>query len=99
MTKGLSGHPALQAPVCGSCCFRRAGKDERSWLSDDVFWSELTPSISAEGHHLLARVERSCSEGTWVSRSLGMHHEGGRAPSWGQTSQLPPPSQRVLAAT
>lgn len=77
MTKGLSGHPALQAPVCGSCCFRRAGKDEWSWLSDDVFWSELTPSISAEGHHLLARVERSQE---WSSATLVVHPKGSAHP-------------------
>lgn len=73
MTGGLRGGQALQAPVCGSCCFGRAGKDEQSWLSDDAFGGDLTPSISAEGSHLLARAEQSWE---WSSATLVAHPEG-----------------------
>lgn len=73
MTRRLSGGQALQAAVCGSCCFGRTGKDEQAWLSDDAFWGDLTPSISAEGSHLLTRAERSRE---WSSAIFEVHPEG-----------------------
>jgi len=92
MTGGLSGCQALQAPVCGSCCFGRIGKDEQSWLSDNAFWRDLTLSINAGGSHLLTRVEQSLK---WSSVSLTAYPKGSRQ----QTSQLLPLSQPVLAVT
>lgn len=73
MTRGLSDSWALQAPVGGSCCFGRVGKDEQSWLSDDVSWGDLTPFISAEESHLLPRSEQSQE---WSSATLAAHPKG-----------------------
>lgn len=42
MTRGLSGDQALLAPICGSCNFGTAGKDEQSWFLDDAFGDDLT---------------------------------------------------------
>lgn len=42
MTRGLSGGQALLAPVCGSCKFGTAGKEEQSWFLDNAFWDDLT---------------------------------------------------------